>query len=128
MTALTQQVLLVALGGAGGAAARFLTVGAVSARWGSAFPFGTLSVNVLGALVIGVLYVQFGERHPGALAWRALLITGFLGGYTTFSAFSLETLRLLEAGEVLRALVYVLASVVLCLLGCWLGMLVARQF
>lgn len=127
MSALAQQIVLVAIGGSCGAVARLLASNAISAAWGRAFPFGTLTVNVAGAFAIGALFVVLGERLPGALAWRALLITGFLGGFTTFSAFSLEMVHLLEGGEPGRALLYVAASVLLCLLACWLGMALTRQ-
>ena len=122
------QVALVALGGGCGAVLRFLLGAPVAAAFGRAFPFATLSVNVIGALAIGVLYVALDERLPHAQGWRLLLMTGLLGGFTTFSAFSLETLQLIEAGELARALLYVAASVGLCLLSCWAGMGLSRQF
>ncbi len=127
MNGFVQQIALVALGGSVGAVARFLSSTAVTAAWGRAFPYGTLVVNVTGAFAIGVLFVVFGERLAGAVAWRALFITGFLGGFTTFSAFSLEAVQLIEAGEPARALLYAAASVVLCLLACWTGMVLTRQ-
>ena len=127
MNGFVQQIMLVALGGSVGAVARFLSTTAITAAWGRAFPFGTLIVNVTGAFAIGTLFVVFGERLAGAQAWRALFITGLLGGFTTFSAFSLETVQLIEAGEPARALLYVAASVVLCLVACWIGMVLTRQ-
>lgn len=121
------QIALVAIGGGCGAVLRFLLGAPVTAVFGRAFPFATLWVNVIGALAIGVLYVALDERLPHAQAWRLLLMTGLLGGFTTFSAFSLDTLQLIEAGELARALLYVAASVGLCLLSCWVGMGLGRQ-
>ena len=95
----------VALGGAIGSLLRFLTGSAI------AFPFGTLTVNVAGSFLIGVLWVALADRAP----WAPLLITGVLGGFTTFSAFLLDTLRLVESGRAPMAALYVLASVTLSL-------------
>lgn len=106
----------VALGGAIGAVLRYLTGLAI------AFPFGTLAVNVAGSFVIGVLWVLLADRGP----WSSLLITGILGGFTTFSAFSLDTLRLVEAGRIPAAGLYVLASVALSLLACALGSTITK--
>ncbi|MGE0741389.1 MAG: fluoride efflux transporter CrcB [Hyphomonadaceae bacterium] len=116
------QVLLVALGGAIGSAARY-GVSAVAARWfGPSFPWGTLSVNVIGGLAMGVLAARVGLLHDNA---RLLLGVGVLGGFTTFSAFSLETVRLLEQ-QPAHAFGYVLASVVLSVGACWLGYSLGR--
>ena len=101
----------VAFGGAIGAVLRYLTGLAI------AFPFGTLAVNVLGSFLIGVLWVALADRGQ----WAPLLITGILGGFTTFSAFSLDTLRLVDAGRAPIAALYVLASVTLSLGACALG-------
>lgn len=117
-----QSILLVALGGAVGSVARFLLV-AGAGRWGAGWPVGTLLVNVIGSLAIGVLYVTLGQR---ALL-SPLLVTGVLGGFTTFSAFSLDTLKLWEAGQVVPALAYVAASVILSLAAVALGAALARS-
>ncbi|NCO86494.1 MAG: fluoride efflux transporter CrcB [Rhodobacterales bacterium] len=109
---------LVALGGALGAALRYLTGLAV------AFPFGTLTVNVAGSLAIGLLWVVLTAR--GLTHWQPFLITGILGGFTTFSAFSLDTLRLVEDGRTGMAGAYVLASVALSLGACIAGAQIAR--
>ncbi len=113
-------VLQIALGGALGALARF-GVGQVTARTlGAAFPYGTLAVNVLGSLMIGALAALMLSSE--ALApWRPILITGFLGGFTTFSAFSLETLTLVEKGATGQAALYVILSVVLSLFAVFIG-------
>ena len=107
-------VISVALGGAFGAVARHLVGLAV------AFPLGTLTVNVLGSLAIGFVWAHFTAK--GLHGWLPLVLTGFLGGFTTFSAFSLDTMRLIEGGRVGAALTYVAASVLLSLGACALGL------
>jgi CrcB protein len=119
--------LAVALGGAAGAVARFLCVRWVTLIHPSSFPYGTLTVNVLGSFVAGLLYALLSERWAAGVAWRALLMTGFLGGFTTFSAFSLETMRLLETGRPLSAGLNVALNLGLCLGACLLGLVAARR-
>ena len=117
-----QSVLLVALGGAVGSVARY-GVGVAAARWfGLAFPWGTLAVNVLGGLAMGWLAARVA---PGNESLRLLIGTGLLGGFTTFSAFSLETARLMEQQPGLAAL-YAAASVVLSVGACWMGLELGR--
>ncbi len=120
-------ILIIAIGGAAGALLRHWLSGGAHLLLGRGFPYGTLTVNVLGALVAGVLYVLFIERLPGGVAWRLGLVVGLLGAFTTFSAFSVETLSLIENGEPFKAGFNILLNVGLCLLACWVGMLVARQ-
>jgi CrcB protein len=107
-------VISVALGGAFGAVARYLVGLAV------AFPLGTLTVNVLGSLAIGIVWAHFTAR--GLQGWLPLVLTGFLGGFTTFSAFSLDTMRLIDDGRMGAAFTYVAASVLLSLGACALGL------
>lgn len=122
-----QNVILVALGSALGGVARFLVTGWVSARVVSTFPWGTLSVNVVGSALIGVL-AGLGDSQRFGLPpeARAFLMLGVLGGFTTFSSFSLETLRLLQDGAWARAAGNVGASVLVCLVGVAVGYRVAR--
>ncbi len=116
------QILFVALGGALGSLARY-GVGLAAARWfGLAFPWGTLAVNVIGGFAMGVLAARTG---PNDEALRLLLGVGLLGGFTTFSAFSLETVRLLEQSPAQGAL-YVAASLVLSVGACWAGLVLGR--
>ena len=117
--------LWVALGGAAGAAARYGVAQWTGARWGWNFPWGTLAVNVTGSLAIGLLMTLLIARGADP-AFRLLLVTGFLGGYTTFSAFSFEALTLLEARRWSSAALYVGGSVVLGLLACGLGLGLGR--
>ncbi len=118
--------LMVGVGGALGSMARYWLGGLVAARLGVRFPYGTLLINVTGSFVIGYVLTVATERlalHP---AYRLLIAVGFLGGYTTFSAFEYETLRLLEAGGLARALANVVLSVTVGLVACWGGALLAR--
>jgi CrcB protein len=117
--------LWVAIGGAVGAAARYGVAEWAGGRWGWTFPWGTLAVNVTGSLAIGVLMPLLLSRGVDP-AYRLLLVTGFLGGYTTFSAFSLEALALLEARRWDAAAMYILGSVMLGLLACGIGLGLGR--
>ncbi|MFG6569548.1 MULTISPECIES: fluoride efflux transporter FluC [unclassified Sulfitobacter] len=110
-------LIMVALGGALGACLRYLVGLAVG------FPLGTLAVNVAGSLAIGVVWVSLADKT----LLLPFLMTGLLGGFTTFSAFSLDTLRLLEAGRAAVAFSYVGASVILSLAACLLGLWLARE-
>ncbi|MDT8428793.1 MAG: fluoride efflux transporter CrcB [Pseudomonadales bacterium] len=118
--------LAVAAGGAMGAVSRYWLVMSINSVTALRFPWGTMTVNLLGALLIGVVYVLLMERSNPSETLRALLIAGFLGAFTTFSAFSLDALQLLLAGRLLSALAYVLSSVVLCILLTWVGIGLAR--
>jgi CrcB protein len=122
-----QQILAIAAGGAVGAILRFAVSNSVYRMVGRDFPYGTLTVNVLGSLLMGFLFIVLVERHLVAVEWRAALLVGLLGSFTTFSAFSMETIALLEDGEVLRAMLNVILSVVLCLTATWLGLGIGRQ-
>jgi len=121
-------ILAVAAGGAVGALLRWWVSQGVYALLGRGFPFGTLVVNAAGSLAMGVVYVLFFERHDIPPEWRAALVVGFLGAFTTFSTFSMDTLLLIQQGEHAKAGMNVALSVVLCIAGCWLGMVAARQF
>ncbi len=121
------QMFAIAGGGALGALLRFWVSGWVYAVAGRGFPYGTLVVNVAGSLAMGFLYIWLLERVAGAVAWRAFVLIGLLGAFTTFSTFSLETLNLIEAGQLARALLNMLLSVTLCVAAAALGVLLARQ-
>ena len=94
---------------------------------GRDFPYGTLAVNILGSLLVGFLFVLFIERIAVSAELRMGLLVGLLGSFTTFSAFSFETLALFDAGDPLKALLNIIISIVFCLLATWLGMLLGKQ-
>jgi CrcB protein len=119
-------VWLVGLGSAVGGIARFLLGAAVQHRLGTTFPVGTLVINVSGSLLLGFLFRFLLATPTVSPEVRAMLMTGFVGGYTTFSTFSLDTALLLEAGQVGRATVYTVASVALSVAGTFGGMAVGR--
>ena len=111
-------LISVALGGAIGSVLRYL-VGLVVA-----FPLGTLTVNIIGSFAIGLIWVHLADR--GLQHWLPFVMTGVLGGFTTFSAFTLDALRLVEEGRVTAAGAYVLASLVASVLACAVGIWIAR--
>lgn len=117
--------LAVAAGGALGAMARYGAGVAATRAFGPNFPYGTLGVNVIGCFAMGLLIGLFAMKEPVDPALKLFLTTGFLGGFTTFSAFSLETILLYDRKPALAAL-YVAASVILSLAACWAGMRVMR--
>ena len=121
------QILAIAGGGALGALARFWMSTGIYGLLGKSFPWGTLAVNVLGSFVMGLLFVLFIERLAAAPEWRAAVLVGFLGAFTTFSTFSNETLTLMEGGFLLKALLNVSVSVLVCLLACWIGVILGRS-
>ncbi len=119
-----QTLLVVALGGAIGSSARYLVNIAVPRLMGHGFPYATMVVNVLGSFLMGVLVVVL--AHKGGTRFAPFLMTGLLGGFTTFSAFSLDAVKLWEAGQTASAAGYVLGSVGLALVGLFAGMAFAR--
>jgi CrcB protein len=121
--------LIVFVGGGIGAALRH-GVNLVSARlFGITFPWHTAIENVSGSLVMGLLAGYFAlKAGPTSQSWRLFLTTGILGGYTTFSSFSLDAVLLYERGEMLQALLYVVGSVVLGILGLVAGLALVRHF
>jgi CrcB protein len=120
--------LIVFLGGGLGAALRH-GVNLASARLlGTAFPYATLFENVTGSLVMGLLAGYFAFRGDASQSWRLFLTTGILGGYTTFSAFSLDAVLLYHRGELGLAALYVVASVALAIGGLFAGLALMRQF
>ncbi len=120
-------VLWVALGGALGSAARYWCSGLAARLFGDGFPWGTLLVNVTGSLIIGFFATVTGPEGKWLVSGniRQFVMVGVLGGFTTFSAFSLQTLVLFEQGEWLRAAGNVLGSVLLCLAAAWFGHMAA---
>jgi CrcB protein len=99
----------------------------IHAVLGRGFPYGTLAVNIIGSLLMGFLYIWLIERLASGPVLRAFLLVGVLGAFTTFSTFSVETLNLMESGQLGKAILNVLASVVICIAAAGLGILLARQ-
>jgi len=104
-----------------GANLRFVVSNWAATRWGAEFPYGTFIINVTGAFVIGLLLSFAAARTGLSPLWRLFAVTGFLGGYTTFSSYAWEALTLAQDGAFLRFGAYVLGSNLLGLLGVWLG-------
>ncbi|MCM8857674.1 MAG: fluoride efflux transporter CrcB [Candidatus Thiodiazotropha sp.] len=121
------QLIAIASGGAIGALFRFWVANGVYGLLGREFPYGTLFVNVLGSLIMGFLYVLLLERTTVSPELRGALLIGFLGAFTTFSTFSIETINLLEQAELLKAGLNILLSVTACVMACWFGLVLGRQ-
>jgi fluoride exporter len=120
--------LIVFIGGGLGAALRHGVNVAVARLLGTGFNYATLFENVSGSLVMGLLVGYFALKGGASQHWRLFLTTGMLGGYTTFSAFSLDTVLLYERGELGLAALYVILSVVLSVGGLWVGLALMRHF
>ena len=116
----------VALGGALGAVCRYLLGNLISKAVGSALPWGTFAINIVGCFCMGLLMTVIVERELLGAAWRLLLCVGLLGGFTTFSSFGYETLMLLAEGRLLAAAGYACGSVLLGLVAAGAGVLLAR--
>jgi len=120
-------MFLVALGGAAGSVCRYL-VGQWSLRlFGPAFPWGTLIVNVAGSFAIGLLVELIARRLNASTEMRLLIVTGFLGGFTTFSAFSLDVISLVERSATLVGVTYIIASVAVSLAAVFAGLALGRS-
>ena len=120
--------LIVFLGGGIGSALRH-TVNITAPRmFGTAFPYGTLFINISGSFVMGLVAGYFAFKGDASQSWRLFLTTGILGGYTTFSAFSLDAALLYERGELGLAALYVIASVAISIAGLFAGLALVRSF
>ncbi len=121
------QIIAIAFGGALGAIMRHFVASQVYHWFGRDFPYGTLSVNVIGSFLMGFLGVFLIEKVQVSVEIRVFFLVGLLGAFTTFSTFSLDAFYLIQKGQNLRALGYMLGSVILCVIVCWLGFMLARQ-
>lgn len=122
-----QQIMVVAFAGAIGCVLRFILAQNIQQYFTRSFPLGILVVNVLGCWLMGFLATLFLERFNVSANWRIAILVGFLGGFTTFSSFSIDTINLLQIGEYDKAFLYIFLSVCLCLLATWLGMVLGRN-
>ncbi|MCX7115558.1 MAG: fluoride efflux transporter CrcB [Gammaproteobacteria bacterium] len=119
---------LIFLGAGCGGVTRYWMSNATHWLLGRQFPYGTLMVNISGSFLMGLLFTLILDRFDGiGPQLRSLLLIGFLGGYTTFSSFSMETLNLIESGAGFSAFLNIVLSVTLCILAAWLGVLGGRQ-
>ena len=122
-----QVYLLIALGGACGALSRYGIGRAVNIYLAQIhWPLGTFAVNIAGSFTIGAIYGLITEKSSLDADWRYVLMVGFLGAFTTFSTFSLESVAMLEAGKIAMAMLYMVATLASCVIGCWLGMSLVR--
>ena len=117
---------MVGIGGFLGAIARFWLGGYVSAKMGSRFPYGTFVINCTGSFLIGFIVTLLAEKAHWNANWRYLIPIGFIGAYTTFSAFEYETFRVIQDGEMLIAFLNVVLSVIVGFLAVWLGVIAGR--
>lgn len=121
-----KQVLFVGLGGAAGSILRYVTNVITLKYYSASFPLATFIVNVVGCFLAGLIFGLITQETTEAQNLKFLLITGFCGGFTTFSAFALENVRLMNSGNTTTAIIYTLASVAAGLIAIWIGLLIAR--
>ncbi len=122
------KILLIAIGGALGSVFRYWVSAGTHSLLGQSFPYGTLTVNFIGSFIMGFLFAMLLDHFSGnSDQLRALLLIGFLGGFTTFSSFSMETLNLFESGQLLIAFTNIMGNIVLCLTAVWAGLTLGRQ-
>ncbi len=122
-----KMLAVIAAGGAVGAVSRYSASLGVYSLLGRGFPYGTLFVNVAGSFLMGLLSILLVERFNLGPEWRAAILVGFLGSFTTFSTFSIETLNLFEQGDLARAVLNMTVSLLLCLLAVLFGVSLGRQ-
>ena len=127
MLATINNLLYIAAGGAVGAVMRYSVSLGVYSTMGRSFPYGTLVVNVAGSFAMGLLSVMMLDRFSVSPEMRAAILVGLLGSFTTFSTFSIETLNLIEQGDLGRAGLNILLSVIVCLMAVWMGIVIGRQ-
>jgi len=120
------KVMMVAVGGSIGATTRYLVSTWAADKFGTNFPYGTLIVNVVGCFIIGAFMTLATERMIVSPYWRLLITVGFVGGLTTFSSYSYETLKLLQEADIMMAMSNLLANLILGFFATWLGMSAAR--
>jgi CrcB protein len=120
--------VLVFVGGGLGSVLRYFVTVMSGRAWGTDFPWGTFIINITGSTVMGLIAGYLAFKGEASQPWRLFIMTGILGGYTTFSAFSLDASLLYERGELGLALAYVLGSVLLSIVGLFAGLALVRHF
>jgi fluoride exporter len=118
--------LLVGIGGCLGSILRFWLGSYIGGKMGARFPYGTLVINITGSFLIGLIFALLTVRTNWGPNWRYLILIGFIGGYTTFSSFEYETLRMIQDGQIGLGLLYVATSVVIGFVAVWGGMIAGR--
>jgi fluoride exporter len=121
-----KQILLVGLGGATGSVLRYMVSSATAKYYAASFPLATFIVNVAGCFLAGLLFGMMSEETPANQQLKFLLITGFCGGFTTFSAFALENVKLMSSGNVMLPIAYTLVSIITGFLAVWIGLSLTR--
>jgi len=121
------QIIAISVGASAGALSRWGTVLLMQRWFGAGYPWATLVVNAVGSFLLGFLVIWFLDKTHLSDLLRLLLTVGFLGSFTTFSTFSVETVRLMEQGSITMSLIHTIGSVVLCIFMAWLGMLLAKM-
>ncbi|MDR2065331.1 MAG: fluoride efflux transporter CrcB [Prevotellaceae bacterium] len=120
------KIILIGIGGGTGSILRYLTFTFIEKRFHYVFPIATFAVNFIGCLFIGLLLGFFEQQQIVNNNLKSLFITGFCGGYTTFSAFSAENMNLFQSGSTATAFVYIFSSVFICITAVWAGFIVAQ--
>ena len=120
-------VIAIIIGGGLGSLCRYVMSMNVYLLLGKSFPYGTLAVNILGSIIMGSVYILVMEKITISEELRAGITVGFLGAFTNFSAFSIETMNLIESGEITKAGLNIILSVILWIVGCWLVMSIRGQ-
>jgi fluoride exporter len=121
-----KQVFFVGLGGAAGSILRYLTSMITLKYYSASFPLATFIVNIIGCFLAGLIFGLTTQEAPEAQNLKVLLLTGFCGGFTTFSAFALENIRLMNAGSVSMAVLYTVISIFAGLIAAWIGVALVR--
>lgn len=118
--------LYIFIGGGIGSFLRHILASNIAKNFGANFPYGTMAVNVLGSFIMGIIIEYLSRTLPHSMELRAFLVVGILGGFTTFSAFSLDAILLFERGNLALALIYIMSSVVLSIIAIFAGLMVIR--